>query len=164
MYRGATTAPSIRAESNSASAGAKGSSHASPTGKSRNGATPSAIALAKRLGLRYVSTHALSIRRQRRGKGWIYIGVKQLPIRDPKIVRRLAAGGTTCLCRRALCGGCRRASSGGRARCCRPTPIPLPRTMGGRAGVAQEPPPCSFSGRATPRTRDEQASRLSDRR
>jgi DNA topoisomerase-1 len=32
----------------------------------------------------------LSIRRQRRGKGWIYIGVKQRPIRDPKIVRRLA--------------------------------------------------------------------------
>jgi DNA topoisomerase-1 len=46
--------------------------------------------LAKRLGLRYVSTDALSIRRQRRGKGWIYIGVKQRPIRNPKTVRRLA--------------------------------------------------------------------------
>jgi DNA topoisomerase-1 len=46
--------------------------------------------LAKRLGLRYVSSDSLSIRRARRGKGWIYIGQNQHPIRDPKIIRRLA--------------------------------------------------------------------------
>jgi len=62
----------------------------SPTGKFRNGATPHAIVLAKRLGLRYVTSDALSIRRTRRGRGWIYIGHNQHPIRDPKIIRRLA--------------------------------------------------------------------------
>jgi DNA topoisomerase-1 len=66
------------------------SGHESLNGTVRNGATPSAIALAKRLGLRYVTTDTLSIRRRRRGKGWIYIGVNQRPIRDPKIICRLA--------------------------------------------------------------------------
>jgi DNA topoisomerase-1 len=46
--------------------------------------------LAKRLGLRYVASDTLSIRRARRGRGWIYIGENQHPIRDPKIIRRLA--------------------------------------------------------------------------
>jgi DNA topoisomerase-1 len=46
--------------------------------------------LAKRLGLRYVASDTLSIRRGRRGRGWIYIGENQHPIRDPKIIRRLA--------------------------------------------------------------------------
>ena len=59
------------------------------TGKSRNGATPHAIALAKRLGLRYVTTDALSIRRRRCGRGWIYIGIDGERIQDPRIVRRL---------------------------------------------------------------------------
>jgi hypothetical protein len=62
----------------------------SPTSKSRNGATPPAIALAKRLGLRYVATDALSIRRRRCGRGWTYIGIDGQSIQDPKIVRRLA--------------------------------------------------------------------------
>jgi DNA topoisomerase I len=61
-----------------------------PIGKSRNGAAPHAIALAKRLGLRYVTTDALSIRRRRSGKGWAYIGSNGRPIQDPRIIRRLA--------------------------------------------------------------------------
>ena len=60
------------------------------TGKSRNGATPSAIALAKRLGLRHVTTDALSIRRRRCGRGWAYIRADGRPIRDARVVRRLA--------------------------------------------------------------------------
>jgi DNA topoisomerase I len=60
------------------------------TGKSRNGATPSAIALAKRLGLRHVTTDALSIRRRRRGRGWAYIRDDGRPIQDARVVRRLA--------------------------------------------------------------------------
>ena len=52
-----------------------------PIRKSRNGAAPHAIALAKRLGLRYVTTDALSIRRRRSGKGWAYIGSNGRPIR-----------------------------------------------------------------------------------
>ena len=61
-------------------AAASGAEGASLTGKSRNGATPSAIALAKRLGLRHVTTDALSIRRRRRGRGWAYIRVDGRPI------------------------------------------------------------------------------------
>jgi DNA topoisomerase-1 len=60
------------------------------TGKSRNGATPSAIALAKRLGLRHVTTDALSIRRRRCGRGWAYIRDDGRPIQDARVVRRLA--------------------------------------------------------------------------
>jgi DNA topoisomerase I len=68
----------------------RGRGPGSPTRKSRNGATPHAIALAKRLGLRYVTTDALSIRRRRSGRSWLYIGIDGQPIQDPKIVRRLA--------------------------------------------------------------------------
>ena len=71
-------------------AAAKETGHGRLTGKSRNGATPHAIALAKRLGLRYVTTDALSIRRRRSGRGWIYIGNDRQPIQNPRIVRRLA--------------------------------------------------------------------------
>ena len=56
----------------------------------RTGAAPHAIALAKRLGLRYVTTDALAIRRRRSGKGWAYIGSNGRPIQDPRIIRRLA--------------------------------------------------------------------------
>src|SRR5215467_501798 len=59
------------------------------TGRSRNGATPHAIVLAQRLGLRYVTTDALSIRRRRSGRGWIYIGIDGERIQVPRIVRRL---------------------------------------------------------------------------
>src|SRR5262249_43279257 len=67
-------------------------------------------------------------------------------------IRRSSAGWRGWRYRRRMptCGGCRRASSGDGTRCRRPTPIPLSRTMGERARVAQEPPPCSFSGRAAP--------------
>jgi DNA topoisomerase I len=71
-------------------AAAKETGHGRLTGKSRNGATPHAIALAKRLGLQYVTTDALSIRRRRSGRGWIYIGNDRQPIQNPRIVRRLA--------------------------------------------------------------------------
>jgi DNA topoisomerase-1 len=71
-------------------AAASGAEGASLTGKSRNGATPSAIALAKRLGLRHVTTDALSIRRRRRGRGWAYIRADGRPIQDARVVRRLA--------------------------------------------------------------------------
>jgi DNA topoisomerase-1 len=55
----------------------------------RNGAPASAIAMAKRLGLRYVAADALSITRRRAGKGWSYIGTNGHAIADPKVVRRL---------------------------------------------------------------------------
>jgi len=55
----------------------------------RNGAPVSAIAMAKRRGLRYVAADALSIRRRRAGRGWSYIGTNGHPIADPKVVRRL---------------------------------------------------------------------------
>ena len=90
MYRGATSASFARAGSHSPSTNASASGEQSPTGKFRNGATPHAIVLAKRLGLRYVASDTLSIRRARRGRGWIYIGENQHPIRDPKTIRRLA--------------------------------------------------------------------------
>jgi DNA topoisomerase-1 len=67
----------------------RGRGPGSATSKSRNGATPHAIALAKRLGLRYVTTDALLIRRRRSGRGWIYIGNDGQPIQDRRIVRRL---------------------------------------------------------------------------
>jgi DNA topoisomerase-1 len=66
------------------------SGRARPIRKSRNGAAPHAISLAKRLGLRYITTDALSIRRRRSGKGWAYIGSNGRPIQDPRIIRRLA--------------------------------------------------------------------------
>jgi DNA topoisomerase I len=61
-----------------------------PAEKSGNGASPSDIAAAKRLGLRHVTTAALSIRRRRCGRGWAYLEAGSRPIRDPKVVRRLA--------------------------------------------------------------------------
>jgi DNA topoisomerase I len=56
----------------------------------RNGAGGGAAALTKRLGLRLVTTDALSIRRRRRGKGWSYLDADGRVIRDPATVRRLA--------------------------------------------------------------------------
>jgi DNA topoisomerase-1 len=55
----------------------------------RNGAAPAA-AIAKRLGLRYVSRDKLTIRRVRRGKGWSYLRASGRVIRDASIVKRLA--------------------------------------------------------------------------
>src|SRR5688572_11271137 len=54
-----------------------------------NGAAPAA-AIAKRLGLRYVSRDKLTIRRVRRGKGWSYLRASGRVIRDASIVKRLA--------------------------------------------------------------------------
>jgi DNA topoisomerase IB len=71
-------------------AAASGTQDERLTGKSRNGATPSAIAIAKRLGLRHVTTDALSIRRRRCGRGWAYIRDDGWPIQDARVVRRLA--------------------------------------------------------------------------
>jgi DNA topoisomerase-1 len=47
-------------------------------------------ALASRLGLHYVTTDALSIRRRRCGRGWCYFNGNGHPIRDAAIVRRLS--------------------------------------------------------------------------
>ena len=51
---------------------------------------PKLRALARRLGLRYVTADALSIRRRRSGRGWCYLGAGQRIIRNPATVRRLA--------------------------------------------------------------------------
>jgi DNA topoisomerase-1 len=51
---------------------------------------PQLRALLKQLGLRYVSTRVLSIRRRRAGKGWCYLAADGRVIRDPGTVRRLA--------------------------------------------------------------------------
>jgi DNA topoisomerase-1 len=40
--------------------------------------------------LRYIAADALSIRRRRSGKGWIYFGSDKRVIRDPRTVRRLS--------------------------------------------------------------------------
>jgi DNA topoisomerase-1 len=50
---------------------------------------PSAIKLANRLGLAYVTNDALTLRRQRKGKGFSYLTAQGDPIRDPRTVRRL---------------------------------------------------------------------------
>jgi DNA topoisomerase I len=51
--------------------------------------TPSAIKLAERLGLKYVTSDALTLRRQRRGTGFSYLTAAGSPIRDPGVARRL---------------------------------------------------------------------------
>src|SRR5258706_1356885 len=53
-------------------------------------AAASATALAKRLGLRHVSSTALTIRRRPQGKGWIYLNADGRRIRDPATIKRLA--------------------------------------------------------------------------
>src|SRR3954467_15574894 len=57
----------------------------------RQGASPTAIKLSRRLGLHYVTSNALSIRRRRCGKGWIYLAPNGRTIRDRALVRRLAS-------------------------------------------------------------------------
>lgn len=57
--------------------------------RTRHAAPPTAQ-MAKRLGLRYVSRAALTIRRERRGKGWRYRNATGRPIRDVSTLRRLA--------------------------------------------------------------------------
>jgi DNA topoisomerase-1 len=54
-----------------------------------NGHPPAAL-MAKRLGLRHVSSDTLTIRRRRQGKGWSYLNASGRVIRDPAVVRRLA--------------------------------------------------------------------------
>ena len=52
-------------------------------------ATPSAIKLAERLGLKYVTSDALTLRRQRRGTGFSYLTPAGSPIRDAGLLQRL---------------------------------------------------------------------------
>jgi DNA topoisomerase-1 len=54
-----------------------------------NGASAGARALARRLGLRYVTTDALTIGRRRRGKSWCFVAADGRSIRDQKVVWRL---------------------------------------------------------------------------
>lgn len=61
-----------------------------PAAPQGNGASPAARALARQLGLRYVTADALTIRRQRRGKGWSFLGPDGRAIRDQRVVRRLS--------------------------------------------------------------------------
>jgi DNA topoisomerase-1 len=51
---------------------------------------PTAVAQARRLGLKHVASDTLSIRRRRCGKGWTYLAPNGRTIRDSAIVRRLA--------------------------------------------------------------------------
>jgi DNA topoisomerase-1 len=55
------------------------------------GASPTAIKFARRLGLHYVSSDVLSIRRRRCGKGWSYLARDGRAIRDRAIIKRLAS-------------------------------------------------------------------------
>ncbi len=55
----------------------------------RAGKVSTVVAAAKRLGLRYVTTEALSIRRRRRGNRWSYIGTDHRVIRDLATIKRL---------------------------------------------------------------------------
>jgi DNA topoisomerase-1 len=55
-----------------------------------DGPAPDALALMESAGLRHVAADALSIRRRRCGKGWIYLGPDDRRIRDTATVRRLA--------------------------------------------------------------------------
>jgi DNA topoisomerase I len=50
---------------------------------------PSAIKLARRLGLRYVETDRLTLRRRRRGEKFSYVGADGRAIRDPATLLRL---------------------------------------------------------------------------
>jgi DNA topoisomerase-1 len=61
-------------------------------GEDRPGAARAseALALIKSACLRHISTDALSIRRQRCGKGWIYFGPDDQRIKDDATIRRLA--------------------------------------------------------------------------
>jgi DNA topoisomerase-1 len=54
-----------------------------------NGAPASAIKLAQRLGLNYVSTDALAIRRRRHGEGFSYLDADGETIKDPATLDRL---------------------------------------------------------------------------
>jgi DNA topoisomerase-1 len=49
-----------------------------------------AATMATRLGLHYVTSDSLTIRRRRQGKGWSYLSPAGRVIRDPKVVRRLS--------------------------------------------------------------------------
>jgi DNA topoisomerase-1 len=62
-----------------------------PAVASRNGVSPTAVKLARRLGLHYVTSDVLAIRRRRCGKGWVYLASNGRLIRDRAVVRRLAA-------------------------------------------------------------------------
>jgi DNA topoisomerase-1 len=53
-------------------------------------ASANAVTLARRLGLRYVSSDVLAIRRRRCGKGWSYLARDGRAIRDKATVQRLS--------------------------------------------------------------------------
>jgi DNA topoisomerase I len=61
---------------------------ARPAGAKGAGAS-SAVKLAQRLGLKYVTTDALTLRRQRRGTGFSYLTPAGRPIQDAATVQRL---------------------------------------------------------------------------
>jgi DNA topoisomerase I len=63
-----------------------------PCAEPRPAATPTAdvLALIRGVGLRHVTSDTLSIRRRRRGRGWVYFGPDERRIDDHATVRRLA--------------------------------------------------------------------------
>jgi DNA topoisomerase-1 len=65
-------------------------SQRAPAKRVPGGASNRAVALAKRLGLRYVARDALTIRRERRGKGWRYLDGNGRVIDSESTLRRLA--------------------------------------------------------------------------
>ena len=99
--------------------------------KPRNGASAATIKLARRLGLRHVSSDVLSIRRRRCGKGWTYLGAGWP--HHPRPRHRApagTAGGAAGLRRRALRRGSRRSSASHRPRCRGPAAISLSLRLG----------------------------------
>ena len=60
-----------------------------PAGAPRKPRVSSAAALARRLGLRLVTTEALTIQRRRAGRGFAYYGADGRLIRDRAIIARL---------------------------------------------------------------------------
>ena len=104
----------------------------------RDDPDPKLRALARRLGLRYVTADALSIRRRRSGRGWCYLGAGQRIIRSPATVRRLARLAVPPAYRDVLYAKDPAAPfAGGRARRRRPPAVSLPSGLGTGAGNPQ---------------------------
>ena len=67
----------------------KSSQARAPAARAADRDSAAAIKRAKRLGLNYVSSDSLTIRRNRRGEGFSYTSAAEVTIRDPEILQRL---------------------------------------------------------------------------
>ena len=115
----------------------------------------------RRLGLIYVSTDVLTIRRQRKGDGWTFISQDGRTIRDEIARARLKTPrGAAGLRGRALRRRSARAHPGNRSRCGRAPAIPLSSGLGKGARTSQgEAPAAAGRSAAAHPPRGEQASR-----